>query len=662
MANRILIPEAMPSLDLNANLENGSTLTFLDADTLLPKSVYSDITMATPLGNVITSINGYFPEVWAAKSAVYQVEWRHPDGSLRKTFENVVVHDGVDAQEVIDALGGVSGAQQSLNIVGNTYVDASNWSTDSANNVSPSKSDNTVALQACIDANQGKTIVIPPFYGQQLNFAGTAYLDKIGTNIEISGTKLVRPSGVYVQNAIISISKRVAGGAQLQNVGVTGKNGALFYFEPVATTTFTATAGQTVFSWDTSSFGSVGLRSKFDFVIFRTRAGVTTFLSASSDISAGSATGFTLAAASTAGDFLEVALVPANASTGAVSVYGTSTDLISATIGGYDVEGCCYVANQLSYYDKMRVLPIRTYGCIDRGGIYPYLGGNVLIADAIECYGKARTGFGAGRSMCSYGININDLTSDTAPFGTIKLNHLHCEDISGHSLGYGGNIEKLVVDGLTSKNAGFYDILGYGGAIQPLEVVINGYEGSGSGAQPVYILGSNTTINGIIRNAKEAARIDGGARNTINLTIIDTVTTASGSASIFNQTDSDVKIKVSGGPNTGVNALALTRGEYNFSCRKVSGDSTYNAGDGILVNNVQDAQIKCASTGYNRGSVVYGNSSNNVIDVKLVANATTGLELGAGSNTNSIGGVTRGHTNNLINSGTSNNVAALISV
>ncbi len=88
-AGRIIIEAAQPSLDANANLINGATLTFLNADTLAPAPVYSDSTLATSLGNVVTASGGFFPDMWAADGAAFRVEWRNAAGSLLRTFPRI---------------------------------------------------------------------------------------------------------------------------------------------------------------------------------------------------------------------------------------------------------------------------------------------------------------------------------------------------------------------------------------------------------------------------------------------------------------------------------------------------------------------------------------------------------------------------------------------
>jgi hypothetical protein len=101
-SGRIIIQSAEPSLDANANLINGATLTFLDAVTLAPAPVYSDRTLATSLGNVITASGGFFPDMWASTESAFRVQWRNAAGALIRTFDRIEPLAIIDVQEVTD--------------------------------------------------------------------------------------------------------------------------------------------------------------------------------------------------------------------------------------------------------------------------------------------------------------------------------------------------------------------------------------------------------------------------------------------------------------------------------------------------------------------------------------------------------------------------------
>lgn len=550
--------------------------------------------------------------------------------------------------------GWVSGSSGGSNSAGVSMVDAS------AFGVNPGASDIGPLLQAVYDANPGKMIAIP-YFPAKLNWITPVSADISNTSLHLCLNTYERPVGTFLKRAMIEVRKRVPGGAKLDNVSITMQGRPTFLFNWVQYAQITPVAGSTFIALASPA------GSQFDFLIVRKRGASDVPLSQSSDLTpACGPTGFTLATPSLAGDVYDVFVVPGDARTCAILVEGITPDRVgTVTLGDYDVEGFCYVANCLVHYDEVHAGHIRTYGCIDRGGLYPYLSGGKLVANHIAAYGKMRRfpimnayNGGAGIAACAYAFNVNPLAGQI--IDDIQINQLHSEDMNGHAVGIGGDVRRCKIDSLTSINPGFSHVIGFGGTVEPRDTKINNatLEGACVG-EGVYLLGGNTTIDCEMRGSSQV-RIGGTGiqkfNNKVTAKILDP--TLSNSLTVQEQTDLEMSVRVIGGPagaTTSASLLNLVRPKGSIA---VSHNS--NAGDAILLNNVDDGLLSLSASGKSRAALMFGNSVGNAIEVNARGCTTTGMETTAGSNDNKISGVVKGPSFPLLNNGTGNNVAALV--
>jgi hypothetical protein len=555
---------------------------------------------------------------------------------------------GIEVETALNELAGDPPAR-----VLNTYVDASTYG------VNPAAADITPGLQAAIDANPGCTIVIPNFNGAVLKSLTAAFLDKSNTRVLLDGCRIERPAGTFLKDGVIAVRKRVPGGAKLDNVIVEGRAGARFYFHPVQSASFFPAAGTTVLPITSSA------TSRFDFVVLRTRAGVTKFLSQSSDLTAGGPTGVTMASPSLAGDGYTVRIAPGNERTGAVAIEGTSTDRVGRVeLKGYDVAGYCYVANEAAHVDEVNASLIRTFGCVDRATIYPYLSMGKLTMDRMSSFGKMDEGpdlgwnAGTGVALCAYGLNINPLAGHVIE--DMQVSNLHIEDMDGHAVGIGGDVRRVSMSNVTSINPGFYHLVGFGGATEPREVTIRGMTCEGvTTAEAIYWTAGGLDLDCVVRGGKQV-RVGGSGTtksgNRVKSKIINP--TESGSFYAQDQNELVMDVDVTGGPagaTTSASLANLTR-----AVGRLSIENTSNAGDGVLVNNVVDSLIDIRCNGKSRGVLIYGGSTGNDVRTNTRGCTNTGVEIASGADYNRVHGVARGATSPAINAGTGNAISDVL--
>lgn len=228
-AGRIIIEAAQPSLDANANLINGATLTFLNADTLAPAPVYSDSTLATSLGNVVTASGGFFPDMWAEEGTAFRVEWRNSAGSLLRTFPRIVaaassISVTTWAAGLLSAISAAAG--RAVLLITGLWTDTVHLS----DYVTPSQTatERRVAIQAAIDAAVARQ-------ARLCLSAGTHQID--GESLTVSQALVIY--GHYSRSVITSAVDRITKPVFL----VTGNNVILRDFAIASTFAGTAAAG-----------------------------------------------------------------------------------------------------------------------------------------------------------------------------------------------------------------------------------------------------------------------------------------------------------------------------------------------------------------------------------------------------------------------------------
>ncbi len=543
----------------------------------------------------------------------------------------------------------------------NTYIDASKYG------VSPGATDNAPLIQSAIDNNPGCTIVIPSFNGADLPMRTTVFHDVSNTGLLFDRCRFVRPAGVYLKDSMFAVRKRAGWTGSGKLTGVTISGDGYAYFSPVTSNTFTATAGQTVFSWTSPA------TAKADFAIFRVRGGVATYLSTSSDLSAGGATGFTLTAAAQAGDTYIAYVTAADARTGFVSVEGLNADRVTGfrQRGRLECEGFSYVSYPNMYYDDVAWDHVVTRGGIDRAGIYPYLAGTSLKAYRQESYGKMARGpsellalnGGAGVEAAYYGLNHNA----TGTIDGVSVDHLIVEDMAGHACLIGGGCKNVRIGEIRSKNPGFYHFISlHHATADPQDIVVDWIDAEGATkAEPIYILSVETQVRGgIVRGASGAVRVGGSgvvkSGNAINLRIDGT--TAGTALLVSDQEGINFgTTKITNPPAGSVTGASLSNLNRPTGLVDVDGPASGGGGDGALLSGVTNApDLVIAGRRKSRGALAYSNSTANVLRFAVGGSITTGVEIAAGSNDNHISGVAKGASFPLINGGTGNNVAALV--
>jgi hypothetical protein len=527
-----------------------------------------------------------------------------------------------------------------------TFVNAAD---QGVNSISPADTDIGPKLQVTVDANPGRTIVIPPFHGSVLNCRTEIILDGIGTTIE-NHAVIESPFGTYAQQGIFAIRKRVAGGAKLHSVSVRFRGQGRTYFHPADYKQFAPVAGSTVFPWVTAA------TSRNDFAVYRTRAGVSKLLSPASDLSVGDGTGFTLASASVAGDVYDGYVVTAHQRRAGVYVEGTAVDRIGLVkLDDIHTDGFGYIGIPLMYYDEVWFNRVTTYGCINRGGVYPYLSGGLLRGTDLTVRGKMRNGpallsamnGGQGVSSCFYGLD--PLPAGGQSIEEVRLSGVNIQDTAAYAFGMGsGDIKRMIISGLQTKNAGVYHILGLNGASPETEgrdVLIEGIQAEGpTVAEPLYWLGGNATLEGTFRGTTGSVRIGGTGSYKVamraKLDIINPTVTQAFLAQ--QQTSPDFDIKVYGGPAGNVSSIDLF--DLTGLTGQLKAARTTNAGEGVLLSGVTGGRFGVHVAGTSRGCLLYNNATKNRIDINVGGVVTTGIETTAGSNYNSFDGVARGPT------------------
>jgi hypothetical protein len=111
MAGLLIVPGIWPVIDANGTPVSGATINFYEPNTVTPKAVYSDDTLATSLGTSLTTNAGGEPTTlagtvarlwWAADAGVYDVEVIA--GASTRTWSGVAVSDSaVMSRLVYDA-------------------------------------------------------------------------------------------------------------------------------------------------------------------------------------------------------------------------------------------------------------------------------------------------------------------------------------------------------------------------------------------------------------------------------------------------------------------------------------------------------------------------------------------------------------------------------
>ena len=100
MAGLLIVPGLWPVIDANGTPVSGATINFYEPGTTTPKAVYSDATLATSLGTVLTTNAGGEPTTlagtvarlwWAADGAAFDVQVTA--GASTRTWSSVVVSD-----------------------------------------------------------------------------------------------------------------------------------------------------------------------------------------------------------------------------------------------------------------------------------------------------------------------------------------------------------------------------------------------------------------------------------------------------------------------------------------------------------------------------------------------------------------------------------------
>lgn len=603
--------------------------------------------------------------------------------------------------------------------VGETFVDAADFG------VHPEDPDNWhIRMQRACDACEGKTLVVP--------YRGARYQTRRVINLDYNkGIKLLFEPGVIVERAdtygalyrdgIFGAMHRGSATHKIAELGPIHVSGLRTFFGPAqGPFNYVVDGMEAVYAGPTGAglpetgdhfipFLTALATDERDYVpLFTpTATGVTRFLSTVGDMNTGGAVGpsgevgFWLdnAISISAGDEIDVAIIPFNGRYGSFYAVGT----LANTVGEVIIENCltdglCYVAHLLQYVDKVTIDGLTTYACVDRATFYPQTGVADLRATNVSGYAKPLEGFGSaadgwntatgGVALCYYGQN-NNANSAATELGSIRIANIHLDGFVGQGIHVAGNVRDFVctnytgrdmthaviqVDGLDTDASGTPDVF-------PKRVLFNGFSlelnaGVSTDTSPVIgVQSGNTTLaNGRVTGSNRTAisfTSETGAQQTgnaiLNVKVEKTGLVDSTGDGILVQNNDGINLDVEVNGAAGDAGAGATVGVRLLTCNGARGKiHTYGIPVGGSVGTrlwtTTDSLLEIVShDNVGNGVDLVTNSTDNVLIIQSHDNTVDGIDIGSGSVRNRVMGSALNNTveNADNNGGTTNNLAGL---